>query len=161
MSSGVPAYLMGLLGRSPGEDRIADELLRLGAEIMRHDEFFFASATRFGMSFRFHLTTKQEPLEEVVWCDLVISTIHLHRGGHEEFCEYPDDLPLGLRFGDDISSLVRLREPDESGGGIGLRSDRLPIPRWRKWYIGDVSVHAQFSDSGPLEMVTLATRAGS
>lgn len=155
MTEHVPSVLRLVVGKSPNDPFVAEWLASMQASIARIDELFYSKASAFGVSVRYDLVDPNKLPEQAMWSDLVVSAVHLHAGGHEKYAEYAGQLPMGLRFGDDVNIVLSGAKPDVAGGSIRRSGDGASVPKWVRWRVMSLNVHAQFSDSGKLEMVTI------
>jgi hypothetical protein len=151
----VPSVFRLVVGKSPNDPFVAEWLASMQASIARIDELFYSKASAHGVSVRYELVGPNRLPEHAMWSDLVVSAVHLHADGHEDYAEYAGQLPMGLRFGDDVDTVLRRAAPDVVGGSMYRSGDGASVPKWVRWRVMSLNVHAQFSGAGQLEMVTV------
>jgi len=88
--------------------------------------------------------------------ELWLSSFHLYREGLDGFAGYSGKLPNGVALGDSETELLRkMGEPISKGGGYTDPVDKLPIPRWFCFALGEAILHFQLDPMGRIDMATL------
>jgi len=105
----------------------------------------------------YYLTNRQKGIGFVFNSDKKLIAIHLHDGLENNYNLFPQELPKGLHFSDDMENAHKKIgiSKYESGGG-----EILPIlglsKFWRKYQFGNYYLHLSFHDKGKsISLVTL------
>lgn len=150
--------LVKVLGEYEDASSLQETLGRLGKQTkpQRDDtQLSFISFPNYGISFAYEDEATLLRKDQPIGGKCILAAVHLYSEGFENYHQYGQNLPGGLRF-DDGSQQVhqKLGEPSATGGG--KRALGRLWPRWDRYDFDAYSLSVQYApDLSRIDLISL------